>query len=88
MRHPALPPSNHLLQLPSKTSGNTLKPKGRNSLIKSLSKGKVDKDHQDKLQAITEDIVVEVGEFSIPQSPIRDLLLTDDKVSLKVIYHL
>ena len=87
-RHPALPATNNLLQLPTNNNSNNKKRKG---LIRSLSKSKIPApaelpQPQDvKASNNTEEGEMGEKEYKVTQSAIRDTLLGDDKISVKVL---
>jgi hypothetical protein len=90
-RHPALPPTNNLLQLPNQnnnTNNNTNNSSGKRKikLIRSLSKSKIPPPDSQPQDTKPEEIEVpSEKEINIPPSAIRDTLLGDDKITLKVI---
>lgn len=78
-RHPALPPSNNLLQLPNNSGKRKMK------LMRSLSKSKVSNDlPDDNNNKPHEELEVSEKDHNIPQSAIRDTLMGDDKITYKV----
>lgn len=84
-RHPALPPTNNLLQLPNNSGKRKMK------LMRSLSKSKIPSDSQQQEMINTIKVADDHHEVSdkdhnIPQSPIKDTLMGDDKNTYKVKY--
>lgn len=84
-RHPALPPSNNLLQLPNNNNNQQNNSGGgKRKIFRSLSKSKIPSDAPQDAKPHAEE--GDEKEINIPPSAIRDTLLDHEKITLKVSY--